>query len=137
MPRSWRQDRSRRLLQNGNRGIRSPDAKCFRQRFALTQARRSHTRYPPPQTSMAASDWKLCSWPPRTGMVSSAHRLQKHVVGRNTQPEAKRAIAIIRIRPVVTRFEREGGGDSDSLMAGARDLEENFLLTLQHDLPVV
>ena len=75
--------------------------------------------------------------PTRAGIVSSAHRLQKHVVGRNTQPEAKRAIAIIRIKPVVTRFEREGGGDSDSLMAGARDLEKNFLLTLQHDLPVV
>src|SRR5437879_9141684 len=75
--------------------------------------------------------------PTRAGIVSSAHRLQKHVVGRNTQPQAKRAIAIIRIKPVVTRFEREGGGDSDSLMAGARDLEENFLLTLQHDLPVV
>ena len=75
--------------------------------------------------------------PTRAGVFGRAHRLQKHVVGRNTQPEAKRAIAIIRIKPVVTRFKREGGGDSDSLMAGAIDLEENLLLTLQHDLPVV
>src|SRR5438445_6066736 len=73
----------------------------------------------------------------RAGIVSSAHRLQKHVVGRNTQSEAKSPITVVRIEPVVAGLQRERGSYSDGLMASPGNLEEDLLLALEHDLPVV
>src|SRR6266478_6312927 len=75
--------------------------------------------------------------PTRAGIFGRAHRLQKHVVGRNAQPQAKSPITVVRIEPVVAGLQRERGSYSDGLMASPGNLKENLLLALEHDLPVV
>ncbi len=59
-----------------------------------------------------------------------------HFVRSCAQGQAQRAVAVIRIEPV-GGLERESGCDSGCLVAGARDLEEYLLLTLEHDLAVI
>ncbi len=73
----------------------------------------------------------------RTGIVGGAHGLQQHFVGGGTQGEHQRAVAIIRIEPVVSGLEAEAGGHADGLVAGARDLEEDLLLAFEQDFAVV
>ena len=75
--------------------------------------------------------------PAGTGVVARAHRLQQHVVGGRSQGQAERAVAVIRIKPVVAGLQGKGCGHAHGFMAGAGNLEEDLLLALQHDLPVV
>src|SRR5579872_4154025 len=73
----------------------------------------------------------------RTGIVRRAHCSEQHLLRRGAQSQAKRAVAIVRKEPVVPRLHSEGGGGGDSFVSRAGDLEEYFLLPLEHDLAIV
>ena len=75
--------------------------------------------------------------PARTGIVRRPHALQQHLVRSRPQRQAKRAVPIIRIEPVVLRFQREPRCHSHRFMPRARNLKKDFLLPLQQDLAVV
>ena len=66
-----------------------------------------------------------------------ADGLQQHVVGRNAEGQAERAVAIVGEEPVVAGTQGQGSADLQRLMAGAGDLEEDLLLALEQDLAVV
>ncbi len=71
------------------------------------------------------------------GIVSRAHGVQEHFVRSGTQRETERAVPIVRIEPVVTRLQGKSRGHAHRFMPRAGDLEEDLLLTLEHDLPIV
>ena len=75
--------------------------------------------------------------PAGTGVCGGAYSLQQHLVRRRAQSQAERPVAIIRIEPVVSGFKSEGRSHADGFMAGAGDLEEDFLLLFELDLAVV
>ena len=75
--------------------------------------------------------------PAGTGIVRRTHTLQQHFIRSHAQRETKRAIAIIGVKPIVSRFHGEGCGHTDGLVTGARNLEIDFLLTFKQDFPVV
>ena len=66
-----------------------------------------------------------------------AHGLQHHLVGRDAQRQAQRAIAIVGKEPVVAGTQRQRRAHLQRLVAGARNLEEDLLLPLEKDLAVV
>src|SRR5215467_3824924 len=57
-----------------------------------------------------------------TGVIGSAYRLQQLFIRSGAQCEAKSAIAIISIKPVVTWFECESGSSGKGFVSCARDL---------------
>ena len=71
------------------------------------------------------------------GIVGRAHRLLQHFVRRHAEREAERAVAVVGIEPVVAGPQSHAGGDLNGLMAGAADLEEDAVLTLERDLAIV
>ena len=70
-------------------------------------------------------------------IVGGAHGFQQLLVRRHAQRQAERAVAVVRIEPVVARPHRQSGGDQQRLVPGAGDLEEDLLLALQQDLAIV
>src|SRR5260370_24577672 len=66
-----------------------------------------------------------------------SYGIQKQFVRRHAQREYQGAVAVIRIEPVIAAFHRHARGHQQRLVPGARDLKINFLLALEHDLPVV
>ena len=71
------------------------------------------------------------------GIVGCAHRLQQLILHGVAQGEADGSVAIVGEEPVVARAQGHSGGDQESFVSGAGDLEEDFLLPLEHDLAVV
>src|SRR5579872_4420720 len=71
------------------------------------------------------------------GIVSGADGLQKHLQWLGPESQAQAAVAIIRIEPVVPWLKRLSRSHADRLMASTRHLEEDFLLPLEHNLPVI
>ena len=67
----------------------------------------------------------------------SAHAFQKHFKRRHAKLQTQRAIAIVGIEPVVTRFQAEARGRQNRFMTGAADLKEDPVLPLHLDLFVV
>src|ERR1700733_5249703 len=84
---------------------------------------------------MAPVRWHLTS--ARGGIVLRADSFEKHFVSRHAERQAESAIAIVGIEPVVSSLENETGGDEYAFMAGAADLEVNFVLALELDFAVV
>jgi hypothetical protein len=70
-------------------------------------------------------------------IIGRTHGHQQHLARRCAQREAQGAIAVIGIKPVVGGPHGEGGGHADSFVTRPGNLEEDLLLALQHDLPVV
>ena len=66
-----------------------------------------------------------------------ANGLQEHLRGRDTQPQAERAVAIVGEKPVVAGTQGQGRANLQRLMAGTGELEEDFLLALEQDFAVV
>ena len=54
--------------------------------------------------------------PPDAGSVGGAHGLQQHLVRRDAQGQAQRAIAIVRIEPIVAGAQHHAGGHLDGLV---------------------
>src|SRR6185437_4821327 len=56
-----------------------------------------------------------------------------------SRPEGKaqRAVAIVRKEPIIASLQREGRGHSNGFMTGTGNLEKDFLLSLEGNLPVV
>ena len=71
------------------------------------------------------------------GVSGSADGLQEMFFDRGAEGEREGAIAVVGEKPVVAGAQREGGSDEESFVAGARDLEEDFLLIFEDDLAVV
>ena len=63
--------------------------------------------------------------------------LEQHFFQCHAQREAQGAIAIVGEEPVVARLEKHAGCGLNRLMAGPGDLEEDFALPFEQDLPVV
>ena len=66
-----------------------------------------------------------------------AHGLQHHVVGRDAQPKAQRAIAIVGEEPVIARTHGHCRAHLERLVARARYLEKDLLLPFEQDFAVV
>jgi hypothetical protein len=62
---------------------------------------------------------------------------QEHLQRRHAEAEAESPVAVVGEEPVDARLHQEGGGDLDRLVPGPADLEEDAVLPLQLDLPVV
>ena len=75
--------------------------------------------------------------PTRLRVIRRAHCHQQHLVRRRPQSQAQRAIAIVGIKPVVARLQGKARRHANRLMARPGNLEEDFLLALEQDLPVV
>ena len=75
--------------------------------------------------------------PCELGSSLAPTRGEEHVERRHAELQAERAVAIVRIEPVVAGFQREAGGDENGLVAGAADLEEDLALVLELDFLVV
>ncbi len=73
----------------------------------------------------------------RSGIVFRADALEEHLVRRHAERKAESAIAIVGIDPVVSGLESETGGDKNGFVAGAADLEVDFVLALELDFAVV
>ena len=73
----------------------------------------------------------------RTRVVFRAHRAQQHFERRHAKLQAQRAIAVIGIKPVVTRAQVHAGGRQHGFVAGAANLEEDQALVLELNLLVV
>ncbi len=73
-----------------------------------------------------------------TGRVGrGANCLQQLVFDGRSKGEREGAVAVVREKPVVSGAQRHAGGDEEGFMAGARNLEEDFLLALEGNLAVV
>ena len=75
--------------------------------------------------------------PARRRVRRRAHRLLQHLVRRHPQRETKRAVAVIRIDPIVPAAQRHPGRHLHRLMTGARNLEVDPVLPLQRHFAVV
>src|ERR1017187_1343140 len=72
-----------------------------------------------------------------TGIVLRANGLEEHFVGRHSQSEAERAVAIISAEPIVRGLQQLPGGNENCFVSRAADLKINFVLTLQLNLAIV
>ena len=71
------------------------------------------------------------------GVSGSADGLQEMLFDGGAEGEREGAVAVVGEEPVVAGAQSEGGGDEESFVAGAGDLEEDFLLIFEDDLAVV
>ena len=71
------------------------------------------------------------------GIGGGAYSLEEVLFDGGAEGERKGAVAVVGEEPVVGGAQREGGGDEESFMTGAGDLEEDFLLIFEDDLAVV
>ena len=73
----------------------------------------------------------------RAGIGRRSHRTQQRLLGRDAQHQAQGAIAIVRVEPVVAGPQNQARGSLHGLVSGAANLEENSILPLQQNLPIV
>src|SRR5580692_9203875 len=66
-----------------------------------------------------------------------SHRLKQHFLRSHAHGEREGAVAIIQIEPVVSGPQNHAGCDVDRLVSGAADLEENPVLALEENFPVI
>ena len=71
------------------------------------------------------------------GVRGGADGLEEMLFDGGAEGEGESAIAVVGEEPVVAGAQGEGGGDEEGFVAGAGDLEEDFLLILEDDLAVV
>ena len=70
-------------------------------------------------------------------IVLGAHRLKKHFKRCNSQREAKRAITIVRVNPVVAGAKNEARGGQNAFMSCSANLEKGFVLAFQLNFAVI
>ena len=70
-------------------------------------------------------------------IVLGADGGEEHFVRRHAEGQAKRAIAIVRIEPVVAGAQLQAGGHEHGFVSGAADLEKDVALVLELDFLVV
>src|SRR6266404_1722018 len=66
-----------------------------------------------------------------------ADGLVQHFCGCDAELEEKRAIAVVRVEPVVGGLQYHSRGGEYSLVAGAGNLKEDLVLSLELDLFVI
>ena len=70
-------------------------------------------------------------------VVLAAHRLEQHVQRRDPHREAQRAVAVVRIDPVIAGPENQARRGQHAFVARAANLEKCLVLALELDFPVV
>ena len=75
--------------------------------------------------------------PVRTRIGFSADTLQQHLERRHAELQTQRAIAIVGIEPIVTRFQAHSRRDQDRFMTSAANLKKDAVLVLHLNLFVV
>ncbi len=75
--------------------------------------------------------------PPEAGIVLRSDGCQQHVARSDAEHEAQRAIAIVRIEPVVRRSQLKSRRHEHRLVSGAANLEVGLALILDLDFLVV
>ena len=73
----------------------------------------------------------------RVGVVRGRDRRQQHLRRCHPEREAQRPVAVVGVEPVVPGLEDLPGHHLYRLVPGARDLEEDLVLTLELDFLVV
>ena len=73
----------------------------------------------------------------RVRVVLRADGAQQHLERRHAEREAQRAVAVVRMKPVVRRLQDHARGGEDRFVPGAADLEEDQALVLELDFLVV
>src|SRR5215472_16086967 len=73
----------------------------------------------------------------RSRFAGRADSLLEHFERRYAQPQTRRAIAVVKVKPIVFGPQGECGRNVHSLMSGAADLEKDTILAFERDLPVV
>ena len=66
--------------------------------------------------------------PAGIGIVLGSHGLKEHFQRRNAQRQAKRAITIVGIHPIVAGTNDQSCGGQNTLVPRAADLEKSFVL---------
>ena len=66
-----------------------------------------------------------------------ADRLQKHLLRGYAEHQRQRTIAVIRIKPVMSRAEHQPGRCLDGFVPRGTDLEKDAALTLKQNLAVI
>ncbi len=72
-----------------------------------------------------------------SGVVFCADGLQQSFERGDAEHQAKRAVAIIGINPIDAGTQKQPHGGGHRFVAGAGNLEENFILALQLDFAVI
>ena len=70
-------------------------------------------------------------------VIGRADSLQKHLVRRHPELQAKRSITVVAEKPVPARAHGHPGGRENRFVSGATDLEEDLLLTLHQQFAIV
>ncbi len=70
-------------------------------------------------------------------IVLGPHRLKKHFQRRDAQRQAKRAVTIVGIHPVVPGTQNQPRGGQYAFMPRAADLEKSLVLAFQLDFAVI
>src|ERR1700732_902062 len=73
----------------------------------------------------------------RGGIIFGADGLQESFKGCDSEHQAERAVAIVRVEPVDTGSKKKPHGSGDGFVAGAGNLEVNFVLALELNFAVV
>ena len=87
-----------------------------------------------------SSLWPQCEGicrPPEAGSSFEPDGREEHLVGRDAEREAQRAVAVVGIEPVVAGLQQHAGRGEDRLVTGAADLEVDQALVLELDFLVV
>src|SRR5947209_16166442 len=71
------------------------------------------------------------------GVVGGSDRLEELFIGSHADSQTERAIAIVRVEPVVGGLQGEARGSQEGFVSSAGDLEVDFLLALKKDLAIV
>ena len=66
-----------------------------------------------------------------------SHGPQQHLLGRDAQHQTQRAVAIVKIKPIMPRPQNQPRGGLHGLVSGAADLKKDAILPFQQNLPVV
>ena len=74
---------------------------------------------------------------PRARVVPGPEGAEQHLAGRHPELQEEGAVAVVGVEPVVARPQDEAGRDLHRLVAGSAALEEDPVLALELDLPVV
>jgi hypothetical protein len=71
------------------------------------------------------------------GVVFRADRAQQHLERRHAEHEAQGTVAVIRIEPVVRRFQVQASSNQYGLVSGTADLKEDQALVFELDFLVI
>src|SRR5712692_176530 len=79
--------------------------------------------------------WHLA--PAGARVILGSNGLEKHFERRDAQHQAERAIAVVGVKPINARTKKQPHCRGHGFVAGTGNLEENLVLALELDFPVI